>query len=73
MLFYLPSQHLKEGEMKYGAVRQQQLFGILVKDQNNTLSVPTPIQSELILLLAQLMQSVVDAIEREANDEQDYC
>ena len=58
--------------MKYGAVRQQQLFGAVVKAQSNALSVTTSIQSELIVLLAQLMRSIVDAIEREANDEQDY-
>jgi hypothetical protein len=58
--------------MKYRAVRQQQLFGTVVEDQSKALSMPAPIQSELIVLLAQLMQSVIDAIEREANDEQDY-
>lgn len=58
--------------MKYRAVRQQQLFGTVVKDQSKALSIPAPIQSQLIVLLAQLMQSVIDAIEREANDEQDY-
>ena len=58
--------------MKYRAVRQQQLFGTVVEDQSKALSIPEPIQSELIVLLAQLMQSVIDAIEREANDEQDY-
>ena len=58
--------------MKYRAVRQQQLFGTVVEDQSKALSIPAPIQSELIVLLAQLMQSVIDAIEREANDEQDY-
>jgi hypothetical protein len=58
--------------MKYRAVRQQQLFGTVVEDQSKALSIPAPIQSDLIVLLAQLMQSVIDAIEREANDEQDY-
>ena len=58
--------------MKYRAVRQQQLFGTVVEDQSKALSIPAPIQSELIVLLAQLLQSVIDAIEREANDEQDY-
>jgi hypothetical protein len=58
--------------MKYRAVRQQQLFGTVVEDQSKALSIPAPIQSELIVLLAQLMQSVIDAIEKEANDEQDY-
>lgn len=58
--------------MRYRAVRQQQLFGTVVEDQSKALSIPAPIQSELIVLLAQLMQSVIDAIEREANDEQDY-
>lgn len=58
--------------MKYRAVRQQQLFGTVVEDQSKALSIPAPIQSELIVLLTQLLQSVIDAIEREANDEQDY-
>jgi hypothetical protein len=58
--------------MKHRAVRQQQLFGTLVDDQSNARSVPVPIQSELIVLLSQLMRSVVSAIEREVNDEQDH-
>ena len=58
--------------MKYRAVRQQQLFGRAVEDQSKALSIPAPMQSELIVLLAQLMQSLIDAIEREASDEQDY-
>lgn len=58
--------------MKYRAVRQQQLFGTIVEDQGKALSIPASMQSELIVLLAQLLQSVIDAIEREANDEQDY-
>ena len=58
--------------MKYRAVRQQQLFRTVVEDRSNLLLLPTSVQSELIVLLAQLMQSVVDAIEREANDEQDH-
>jgi hypothetical protein len=45
--------------MKYRAVRQQQLFGTVVEDQSKALSIPAPIQSELIVLLAQLMQSVI--------------
>jgi hypothetical protein len=72
MLFYLPSWHTKEGAMKNGAVRQQQLFQTDVEVQSNLLSTPVPIHSELIVLLAQLMKSVVDAIESEANDEQDH-
>ena len=58
--------------MKYRAVRQLQLFGTVAEDPSKARSIPAPIQSELIVLLAQLMQSVIDAIEREANDEQDY-
>ena len=58
--------------MKYRAVRQQQLFGTVVEDPSKARSIPAPIQAELIVLLAQLMQSVIDAIEKEANDEQDY-
>lgn len=58
--------------MKNGAVRQQQLFQTDVEVQSNLLSTPVPIHSELIVLLAQLMKSVVDAIESEANDEQDH-
>jgi hypothetical protein len=57
--------------MKYRAVRHPQLFGIL-EDQSNAPLLPPPVQSELIVLLAQLMTSVINAIEREANDEQDH-
>ena len=58
--------------MKYRAVQQQQLFGTVIEDRNNPRLLPVPSQSELIALLAQLMKSVIDAIEREANDEQDH-
>ena len=59
--------------MKYGVVRQQRLFQTVGEDQSNSPSIPLPVQSELIVLLAQLMKSVVNAIEREENDdEQDY-
>jgi hypothetical protein len=63
---------MKEGAMKYRAVRQQQLFGTVLEDQSNPASVLPAVRSELIVLLAQLMRSVVDAIERETNDEQDH-
>jgi hypothetical protein len=49
--------------MKYRAVRQPQLFGIL-KDQSEAALLPPPVQSKLIVLLAQLMTSVINAIER---------
>jgi hypothetical protein len=59
--------------MKYGVVRQQRLFQTVGEDQINSPSIPLPVQSELIVLLAQLMKSVVNAIEREENDdEQDH-
>lgn len=59
--------------MKYGAVRQQRLFQTVGEDQSNSRLIPPPVQSELIVLLAQLMKSVVNAIEREENDdEQDH-
>jgi hypothetical protein len=59
--------------MKYGVVRQQRLFQTVGEDQSNSPSIPLPVQSELIVLLAQLMKSVVNAIEREENDdEQDH-
>jgi hypothetical protein len=54
---------MKEETMKYRAVRQPQLFGIL-KDQNEAALLPPPVQSKLIVLLAQLMTSVINAIER---------
>ena len=50
--------------MKYGAVRQQRLFQTVNEDQSNSRSIPLPVQAELIVLLAQLMKSVVNAIER---------
>lgn len=55
--------------MKYGAVRQQRLFQTVNEDQSNSRSIPLPVQAELIVLLAQLMKSVVNAIEREENDD----
>ena len=55
--------------MKYGVVRQQRLFQTVNEDQSNSGSIPLPVQSELIVLLAQLMKSVVNAIEREENDD----
>jgi hypothetical protein len=55
--------------MKYGAVRQQRLFQTVNEDQSNSRSIPLPVQSELIVVLAQLMKSVVNAIEREENDD----
>ncbi len=55
--------------MKYGVVRQQRLFQTVGEDQSNSGSIPLPVQSELIVLLAQLMKSVVNAIEREENDD----
>lgn len=59
--------------MKYGVVRQQPLFQTVGEDQISSRSIPLPLQSELIVLLAQLMKSVVNAIEREENDdEQDH-
>jgi hypothetical protein len=59
--------------MKYGVVRQQRLFQTVGEDQSNSPSIPLPVQSELIVLLAQLMKSVVNAIEGEENDnEQDH-
>ena len=57
--------------MNHRAVRQPQLFGI-PEDQRRTPLLPAPVQSELIVLLAHLMTSVINAIEREANDEQDH-
>jgi hypothetical protein len=72
MLFYLPSYRRKETAMRQRAVRQQQLFDTIVEKQKSLLPLPAPIQSEVIVLLGQLMRSVVDAIEREANDEQDH-
>jgi hypothetical protein len=59
--------------MKYGVVRQQRLFQTVGEDQSNSPSIPLPVQSEPIVLLAQLMKSVVNAIEGEENDnEQDH-
>jgi hypothetical protein len=59
--------------MKNGAAGpQQKLFQTDVEVQNNRLSIPVPVQPELIVLLAQLMKSAVNAIESEANDEQDH-
>ena len=55
--------------MKYGVVRQQRLFQTVGEDQSSSPSIPLPVQSELIVLLAQLMKSVVNAIEREENDD----
>jgi hypothetical protein len=52
-------------------VRQQRLFRTL-EDQSKAPLIPAPVQSELILLLAQLMTFVIHAIGREANDEQDH-
>lgn len=51
-------------------MQQRKLFGTL-EDQSKAPLIPAPVQSELIVLLAQLMTSVIHAIGREANDEQD--
>jgi len=58
--------------MKYRAVQQQPLFGTVIEDRSNPRLLPAPIQPELIARLAQLIKAVIDAIEREANDEQDH-